>query len=140
MKSIAIVGAGYVGKAMIRFFSDRFFVKVYDPFSKGDSEEFNHLNVQLTEDKEVINLCDFAVICVPTPMQEDKSVDLSIVEDTMSWLNVPLILIKSTIPPGTTDMLRQSMARGFVSRPNILAKAIMWCNGGRIRIIQTHLI
>jgi nucleotide sugar dehydrogenase len=61
--------------------------------------------------KEQINEeCGLAIVCVPTPMIEDehsefKRVDLSIIEEVVGWLETPLILIKSTIPPGTTERL-----------------------------------
>lgn len=55
--------------------------------------------------KDEVNSCDLAMICVPTPMGEGGKVNISIVEDCVSWLETPLILIKSTIPPGTTTML-----------------------------------
>jgi UDP-glucose 6-dehydrogenase len=34
-------------------------------------------------------------------------VDLSIIKETIGWLKTPLILIKSTIPPGTVDRLNK---------------------------------
>jgi nucleotide sugar dehydrogenase len=49
--------------------------------------------------------CDFAVVCVGTPMGEDGSCDVSYVEDAIRRLPVDRILIKSTVVPGTTDRL-----------------------------------
>lgn len=96
MKKIAIVGHGYVGKAIERFFKDHFEVLFYDPNDKDSSS------------KEDCNTADLAIVCVPTPMKEDGSVDLSIIEETINWLDTPLILIKSTIPPGTTNKLKSN--------------------------------
>lgn len=94
-KKVAVIGYGYVGKAVYNFFKDHFEVVVYDP----------SLPITSNATKEEVNECDLAVVCVPTPMGEDGACDTSIVEDTLKWLNTPLILIKSTIPPGTTATL-----------------------------------
>jgi len=102
MKKIAIIGDGYVGNAMFLFFS-----KHYSVIVKGEADydiSFNENakndeTVQSPVNKNEINKCDFAVICVPTPMGDDGIVDTSIVEETLQWIDVPLILIKSTVPP-----------------------------------------
>ena len=59
------------------------------------------------DDKRSVNHCDLAIICVPTPMSEDGSCDTSEVEGIIKWIKTPLILIKSTIPPGTTERLKK---------------------------------
>lgn len=94
MKKVAIVGYGYVGKAMHKIFPDAVI------YNEGQT------NIGTREE---VNECGLAIVCVPTPMVEDdnefKKVDLSIIEDVIGWLNTDLILIKSTIPPGTTNRL-----------------------------------
>ena len=101
MKKIAIIGHGYVGQAVSNFFEDHFDLTIVDPkYFSNDNEGFEQV-------KKYANECEFAVICVPTPMNDDGSVDLSYIEDTFSWLEVKNILIKSTIPPGTTDILQE---------------------------------
>lgn len=58
--------------------------------------------------KEYINKnCNLAIICVPTPMAKDGSCDTSIVEEVVAWLETPLILIKSTVEPGTVYRLNE---------------------------------
>lgn len=94
MKKIAIVGHGYVGKAVRAFFEEKFEVVIHDP-------------AQGLDNKEDAQGCDLAVICVPTPMCEDGSVDLSIIESTLGWLTTPVIILKSTVPPGTTKTLAE---------------------------------
>jgi UDPglucose 6-dehydrogenase len=103
-KKIAVIGHGYVGQAVEKFFENHFDMVVVDP--KYNTYE---------DDKLHANECDFAVVCVPTPMSDDGSVDLSFIETTFKWLATPLVLIKSTIPPGTTEMLRDkyNMVIGF---------------------------
>jgi UDPglucose 6-dehydrogenase len=91
---VGVVGYGYVGKAVHAFFKNSTSGAIYDP-ALGFT------------DKDTVNACDFAIVCVPTPMQPDGAVDLSYIKDSLSWLKTPLIVIKSTVPPGTTAKLIQ---------------------------------
>ena len=113
MEKIGIVGFGYVGQRLKRFFEygNHYEVKIYDPTdSRSDT-------------KEDINQSKLAVICVPTPMSEkDKSCDISIVEDVISWIETPLILIKSTIPPGTTDKLKEKTGKKICFSPEYIGE------------------
>lgn len=97
---VAIIGYGYVGKAMHKIFPDAL---LYDTKARVDGEDI------FTTQEQINKECGLAIVCVPTPMQESedefKKVDTSIIEDVIGWLETPLILIKSTIPPGTTDRL-----------------------------------
>lgn len=102
VEKIAVIGHGYVGKAVDAFFSKAYEVLIYDP-----AEE-------LSASREDINDCEMAVICVPTPMKEDGMADLSAIESTFKWLDVPLVLIKSTVPPGTTEKLNKNYMNGYI--------------------------
>ncbi len=55
--------------------------------------------------KEEINACDIALVCVPTNLNANGELDMSIVEEVIEWLDTPLILIKSALMPGTVDKL-----------------------------------
>lgn len=107
MKNVAIIGYGYVGKAMEKFFGQHYKLKVYDPpyIKENNLEEIDDNGTFFTTNKNNINGCDLAIVCVPTPSSEDGEVDLSYVHETFEWLNTPLILIKSTVPPGTTEKM-----------------------------------
>lgn len=91
-KTVAIVGLGVVGTAYAKVFPES--IK-YDPFK----EEFKDTT------KEQVNACDVALVAVFTPHNEDGSLDISIVEEVIDWIECPLIIIKSALHPGTTDML-----------------------------------
>ncbi len=91
MKHVSIVGYGFVGKAMKKLFPD---AVIYDPSQKD-----------ISVSKEEINKGDVGFVCVPTPMNDDGSCDTSIVEEVVGWLTTPLIIIRSTIKPGTTNTL-----------------------------------
>ena len=109
--TIGIVGYGYVGKAMHKVFPN---AVLFD----------NHLNIGT---KEQINECDLAIICVPTPMQDSdkefKSCDSSIVESCVEWLETELILIKSTVTPGTTEMLCLKYNKNVAFSPEYIGES-----------------
>lgn len=88
MKTVGIIGMGYVGQGMLRLFQRHYDVRWYD--------------IATQPDRSQVQGVDLAVVCVPTPMAIDGSCDTSIVEDVCSWIDAPLVLIKSTVPPGTT--------------------------------------
>lgn len=88
MSKVAIIGYGKVGKAYHLMFPD---AVIYDePLEVGTRDE--------------VNGCDMAIVCVPTNFK-NGTLDMSIVEDVVSWLETPLILIKSALQPGTVDNL-----------------------------------
>jgi UDPglucose 6-dehydrogenase len=103
-KTIGIIGYGYVGKSIYNLFQDHYQIKIYDPLFQ--------LNT-----KEEINQCDLAIICVPTPSNDDGSVNISIVKESVEWITSPLILIKSTVPPGTCEMLMEKTKKQIVFSP-----------------------
>lgn len=87
MLSIGIIGNGVVGQAVKNFYKD---TKVYDKFKPSDS--WTNVIKQ-----------DILFLCLPTPFKKDK-IDLSALEETFGKLpQEKMIVIKSTMAPGTTD-------------------------------------
>jgi UDPglucose 6-dehydrogenase len=115
---IGIVGYGYVGKAFEAFFKNHYEVVIYDPV------------YILSSTKEEINKCDVGVVCVPTPSNPDNSCDVSIVEDAVSWLNTPRILIKSTIEIGTTKRLAEKYNKRIAFSPEFAGESKYWTPNG----------
>ena len=113
-KKVGIVGYGYVGKIVDKFFSERYDVKIYDPLYDDKHT------------KEEVNACELAVVCVPTPMKNDGSSDTGIVEEVVKWIAAPLILIRSTVPPGTTDRLKKETGKHLVFSPEYAAESKYW--------------
>lgn len=107
MSSVAIVGHGVVGKGMERLLSKRFETITYDVGGDG----------------RAVNECDLAIVCVPTPSLPDGSADISMVEEVVSWIDCPLILIKSTVPPGTTDYLRKKYNKKVLFSPEYMGES-----------------
>jgi UDPglucose 6-dehydrogenase len=106
---IAIVGYGVVGKGMFKLLQSRHELVVYDPQSQPD--------------KKKLKGCELAIICVPTPSNKDGSCDISIIEDCLKWLKTPLVLIKSTVPPGTTEYLRKKYNKKINFSPEYMGES-----------------
>ena len=115
---IGIIGYGYGGKAFHNFFKNHYEVLIYDP-----------LYIMSCTKKE-INDCDLGVICVPTPENEDGSCNTSVVEETVSWLNTQLILLKSTVEIGTTDRLIKTYNKEIVFSPEFAGESKYWTPDG----------
>lgn len=115
---IGIVGYGYVGKAFDAFFRSHYEVKIYDPA------------YILSSTKEEINQCDIGVICVPTPSNSDNSCNTDIVEESVAWLNTPIILIKSTVEIGTTKRLSAKYNKKIVFSPEFAGESKYWTPQG----------
>lgn len=90
MLKVAICGYGYLGKAYHKVFED---AVIYDPFYDKSAT------------KDDVNKCDISIVAVPTDLGDNGELDMSIVEDVVSWLETPTILIKSALQPGTVDRL-----------------------------------
>ncbi|MFA6339226.1 MAG: hypothetical protein WCW87_04210 [Candidatus Paceibacterota bacterium] len=119
MKKVAIVGYGYVGQAVARFFNSHYEVLAYDPHLKKIAKVEN---ITLCNNKAKINKCDLAIVSVPTPMGKNGVVDLSIIQETMEWLDTPLILVKSTVPPGTVKNLVKKTGKAIAFSPEYIGE------------------
>ncbi len=111
MKKIAIIGYGVVGKGMKKLLEKHFDVIFFDPAVSGSAT------------KEDCNSADLAVICVPTPIASDGSCDISLVEESVAWLETKLILVKSTIAPGTTKYLREKYNKKVNFSPEYMGES-----------------
>ena len=94
---VGVIGNGFVGEAISFAFSSVSDIYVYDidPLKSLD-------------DLESVHSCDFVFVCVPTPMYEDGSQDLSYVEGVFEKAtHKPVYILKSTVLPGTTESLSE---------------------------------
>jgi UDPglucose 6-dehydrogenase len=55
-------------------------------------------------------------------MAPDRTCDTSIVEEAVAWIEAPLIIIRSTVAPGTTDRLREKYNKHVVFQPEYLGE------------------
>jgi UDPglucose 6-dehydrogenase len=103
-----IIGLGWVGKAMQQLFPDAYV------YSNGKSGEIGT--------KEEANRGDVAFICVPSPCVGEKRLDTSAVEEAVEWCECPLLVIRSTVNPGTTDYLAKKYNKHIVVQPEYLGE------------------
>lgn len=100
--TVKIYGYGWVGKAMHTLFPD---AEIHDP---------------LMGYKSVIP-CDVAFICVPTPLQTNGRLDTSIVEDVIDNAKEPLLILRSTVMPGTCNKFPD---KNIVFQPEYLGETV----------------
>jgi len=117
---IGIVGQGFVGTAIREGLSHIFDMQTYDKFK----EEVSTCNTLQELSKKV----EILFVCLPTPMNKDGSCNLSIIESVIEELdgynNNNIAIIKSTIPPGTTERLNsQCQNLKIVFSPEFLTEA-----------------
>ncbi|MFO0837893.1 MAG: hypothetical protein U1D55_05155 [Phycisphaerae bacterium] len=107
---VGVVGAGVVGSAMRKLC--------------GDDTVLYDIKPPYDGNKPLINKCDVVFINVPTPMKADGSCDTSIVEEAIAWIEAPLIIIRSTVAPGTTDRLRTKYKKHVIFQPEYLGETV----------------
>lgn len=107
MSEIGIVGYGWVGKAQHEMFPD---AHVYDaPLELGS--------------RTIINVCEVTFLAVPTPNLENGSLDTSIVEEVVDWCDSEVIVLRSTVQPGTADRLKAKTGKRIVTQPEYLGES-----------------
>ena len=107
----AIIGYGYVGKSVKSLFPESL---VFDPNQKD-----------ISSSQEEINACDAAFVCVPTNMLPDGSCDTSIVEESVAWLKTSLIIIRSTVKPGTTNgLIKKYPEKNIIFQPEFIGETV----------------
>ncbi len=106
---VGVVGGGVVGKAMRQLCGTD--TVMYDPYVP-----------EWSGNQDAINQCDVVFVCVPTPMADDRGCNTSIVEETVAWVKAPLLIIRSTVAPGTTDRLCEQYSKSIVFQPEYLGE------------------
>ena len=119
---VGIIGKGFVGSAVQFGFSPNTGcdaeVRVYD---KDPNKSLNTL-------EEVVNESDFLFLSVPTPSNEDGTINLDIVDEALSNINKVskrdnVILLRSTMVPGSTNMFQEKYPRlNLVFNPEFLTE------------------
>ncbi len=123
VKSIAVIGLGYVGLPLALLADKKGFdvkgvdinTTIIDSLSRSvptvddvNEKDLNESNIEFTSDISKINSCDAVIVCVPTPVNGDKSPDLTPLKKAVEGA-VPhikkggLLVIESTVNPGVCD-------------------------------------
>ncbi len=111
MKKIILYGYGYVGKAVEELFKNHYQLIIKDP------------GLNMNPSDEDLAEPELAIICVPTPSNKDGSCDTSIVEEIVRNIPQKLILIKSTVEPGTTQALIDMTKKDIVFSPEYVSES-----------------
>ena len=117
---IGIIGQGYVGTALKEGFQDFYQVETYDKYDLGKS---THSKIS-----DIVELSDVIFVCVPPPMRQDGSCYTGIVEEVIREINEnangQIVVIKSTVPPGTTDRINEEYSHTTtIFNPEFLTEA-----------------
>tara|TARA_B100000287_G_scaffold410624_1_gene439263 strand:+ start:468 stop:1304 length:837 start_codon:yes stop_codon:yes gene_type:complete len=119
MRKIGIVGQGYVGTAVKTAFEKHYKTFTFDLNGNCNCESI----LDLVDESDII------FVCVPTPMKKDGSCDVSIVESVIDEIedvdiSGKIVVIKSTVPPGTTERLNQKCENiQVIFNPEFLTEA-----------------
>lgn len=121
-EKISLIGLGYVGMPLAIAFAKKAKVIGYDlneakitiykngidPTQEIGNDEIKKSTVEFTADPHLLKQAKFHIVAVPTPINQDKSPDLSPVEGAASILGQNLckgsiVVFESTVYPGVTE-------------------------------------
>jgi len=127
IKKICVIGLGYIGLPTAAMFASKGFSVVGVDISKDKVNQIKNFKLQINETgldlllKKAINFkklivqthvpeADVFIICVPTPLNKNKKVELSFVKKAVKSVGKKimkgnLVILESTVPPATTKGL-----------------------------------
>lgn len=101
--TVKIIGLGWVGRAVQSIFPDAL---VHDPLIG----------------RHALEKTDVAFVCVPTPNLRTGALDMRMVEEVVKECDSPLIVIRSTLQPGTADALAEKYNKNICVQPEYLGE------------------
>ena len=120
--TIGIVGLGYVGGAVLNAYTRK--------HRKVHTFDINpSTNPSCKSLYELVELSDLIYVAVPTPMKSTGECDTSIVESVVNDIcksEIPkIVIIKSTVPPNTTNRLQETnpSRHAIMFNPEFLTEA-----------------
>jgi nucleotide sugar dehydrogenase len=123
MTSIGVIGLGHVGRSV---------VELLTPFCDVVSFDTNDENPYPLA---ALTACEFAIVCVGTPQNADGSCDVSHVYDAVRAVPTERVLLRSTVPPGTTDALARETGKKICFSPEYVGESVhdepSWPRGAR---------
>jgi len=108
---IGLVGRGHVGLAVERLLAPAHELVTWDRTDGGE----------LPTDRFAD--CDVTVVAVGTPQGDDGRLDTSGVRQVVEALPTQRLLLKSTVPPGTTDELARGFGRDICFWPEYIGQS-----------------
>ena len=123
-ETIGVIGQGFVGSAVREGMQNHFEVLAYDK----DPNKFSNVS----DASDIVKKAEVIFVCVPTPMRKSGECDLSILSKALEDLDTRcaldgikrIVVIKSTIPPGTTEHMDSIFGHLHVTfNPEFLTEA-----------------
>ena len=115
--NVGIIGNGFVGNATSQLKTDEINVFIFDI----DPDKCQPKNVTL---EQLCSCCDIFFICLPTPMKQDGSCHLGIIEGVVKEMeqyldfNKTPVVIRSTVPVGTAEKFNCFFMPEFLTEAN----------------------
>jgi len=117
VSNVGIIGQGFVGGSINEFFKEKITTFTFDLNGNCNCDSLD----------DVVNKSDIVFVCLPTPMFQDGSCDLSIVKSTIKKIKEinsdQIIVIKSTVVPGTVQSLIDVYDENIIFNPEFLTEA-----------------
>jgi UDPglucose 6-dehydrogenase len=118
MKSIGIIGQGFVGTAVNEGLAKFYNIETYDISKDSTCGSL----------EELCGKSDIIFLCLPTPMDSSGRCHLGIIEPVLDNINTDtvgkIIVVKSTVPPGTTEKWNKMYKNiSIVFNPEFLTEA-----------------
>ena len=120
---IGIIGQGFVGSAIREGLKNFYEISTYDL----DPEKSNSTH------EDVCLKSDIIFVCLPTPMRPTGECDTRILESAIQKIEEeckkshapanPILVIKSTVPPGTTARINANSSLDICFSPEFLTEA-----------------
>ena len=121
--TVGIIGQGFVGSAIREGLKNYYDILTYDI----DASKCNTTHIH------VCTMSDIIFVCIPTPMKKSGECDTSLLENVVWGIdteckndpgrNRPTLVIKSTVPPGTTKRINSTTMLDVCFSPEFLTEA-----------------
>jgi UDPglucose 6-dehydrogenase len=108
--SVGIIGLGHVGQNIQHRVESTFDVVAYD------------VAWEVLYPSSELEQCDLVIVCVPTPSLPNGECDTTIVEKAVASLPVDLVWVRSTVPPGTCDLLSERYRKQICFSPEYVGE------------------
>jgi nucleotide sugar dehydrogenase len=108
---VGVLGRGHVGRGVEELFQGHREVVAWD----------------VADDRALpaddLARCEFVFVCVGTPEGPDGSADLSAVHAALGTIPGPKVVLKSTVPPGTTTVLADEYQKDICFWPEYIGES-----------------
>jgi len=126
--AVGVIGLGRVGRAVCDLLAAHVRLVTWD---RAENQPYPEAELAA---------CDYAVVCVDTPAGTDGTADLSSVMKAAAQVPCERVLLKSTVPPGTTNRLAQSTGKSICYWPEYIGESRYYNPVFPSRIIEVPFV